>query len=75
VKYDDEAGAIRYRGKKLSIANSLASHASIAALVSSESIDIQTGQTIIEIGASPRIDYRTLVDRIRKTSQDNIVYV
>jgi hypothetical protein len=43
--------------------------------VAAESLDIKSGTTTISLGQPPRYDYRTLVDRIRKTSQDNIVYV
>jgi hypothetical protein len=47
----------------------------MGALVAEESINIATGQTTITLGTPPRLDYRTFVDRIRKTAQDNIVYL
>jgi hypothetical protein len=71
----EDVGGTRYRGTKVNIANSLSRFASMGALVSGESLDIETGRTTIDLGAPARNDYRTLVDKIRKTSQDNIVYV
>ena len=70
-----DVGATRYRGTKVSVTNSLAEYSSMGALVASESLDIKSGTTQVALGQAPRLDYRTLVDRIRKTSQDNIVYV
>jgi hypothetical protein len=72
---EEDVGASRYAGTKVNITNSLSSFSDMGALVSGESIDILNGRTEIIIGAPPRNDYRTLVDKIRKTSQDNIVYV
>jgi hypothetical protein len=70
-----DVGATRYRGTKVNLANSLSSFANMGALVKGESIEIETGRTTISLGAPARNDYRTLVDKVRKTSQDNIVYV
>jgi hypothetical protein len=72
---EQDAGATRYRGKKININNSVSSHSTMGALVNGESIDIESGRTTISLGAPARNDYRTLVDKIRKTSQDNIVYI
>jgi len=69
------AGAVRYRGCKVDLIGSLSEHATMGALVSEESLNIATGQTTITLGTPPRLDYRTFVDRIRKTPQDNIVFV
>lgn len=71
----EDVGSVRYVGNKVNIINSLPSFSNMGALVSGESLEIETGRTIINIGSPPRNDYRTLVDKIRKTSQDNIVYV
>jgi hypothetical protein len=72
---DEDVGAVRYRGTKINLTNTLAGLDTMGALVASESMDIATGTTTIELGQPPRLDYRTFVDRIRKTSQDNIVYL
>lgn len=69
------AGAVLYRGCKVNVANSIAEHATMGALVSAETLDLKTGTTRIELGTPARVDYRTFVDRIRKTPQDNIVFV
>jgi hypothetical protein len=71
---EQDAGAVRYRGCKVNLAGSLSALSSMGALVSAETLDISTGSTTIELGTPPRLDYRTLVDRIRKTPQDNIVF-
>lgn len=71
---EEQAGTTRYRGCKVNIANSLTAHASMGALVSAETLDLKSGITSIELGTPPRVDYRTFVDRIRKTPQDNIVF-
>lgn len=71
---EQTAGTTRYRGCKVNVSGSLSAHSSMAALVSSETLDLKTGETVIELGTPPRVDYRTFVDRIRKTAQDNIVF-
>jgi hypothetical protein len=70
-----DVGGSRYRGTKLNVYNSSSNLSSIGALVASESIDLATGTTVITVGSPPRLDYRTLTDKIRKTPQDNIIYV
>lgn len=70
-----DVGAVRYSGRKINIINSIPAFSTMGALVSGESLEIETGRTTINLGAPARNDYRTLVDKIRKTSQDNIVYV
>lgn len=71
----ETVGAVRYRGCKINVANSLTPHASMGALVSAETLDLKQGTTQITLGTPPRVDYRTFVDRIRKTPQDNIVFL
>ena len=72
---EEVPGGTRYRGCKVNIVGSLSPHSTMGALVSEESINLATGQTAISLGTPPRLDYRTFVDRIRKTPQDNIVFV
>jgi len=71
---EETAGGTRYRGCKVNVSGSLSALSSMGALVAAETIDIPTGTTSIDLGTPPRLDYRTLVDRIRKTPQDNIVF-
>lgn len=71
----EDVGASRHTGKTLNISNSMPEFVDMRAMVKSESLVIETGETTITVGQPDRFDYRTLVDRIRKTSQDNIYYV
>lgn len=71
---EEVPGGTRYRGCKVNIVGSLSAHSTMGALVAEESINLATGQTSITLGTPPRLDYRTFVDRIRKTPQDNIVF-
>jgi hypothetical protein len=64
----------RYIGRSINIDNSLPEYATMRAMVVGESIDIRSGETTLTLGTPPRLDYRTFVDRIRKTPQDNIVF-
>ena len=72
---EEDVGAVRYRGCKIGISNSLTDLAAMGALVASERLDIATGTTTITLGQPPRLDFRTFVDRVRKTPQDNFEYV
>jgi hypothetical protein len=72
---EEDVGATRYRGNKINLINSIPAYSTMGALVSGDSLEIESGRTTINLGAPARNDYRTLVDKIRKTSQDNIVYV
>jgi hypothetical protein len=64
-----------YRGGCINIKNSLSEYSNMKALVSSEQMIVESGQTTITLGTPARFDYSNLVDRIRRTSQDNIVYL
>lgn len=75
VLEQEDVGASRFAGTKVNIINSLPAFSAMGALVSRETLEIESGRTTIQLGAPPRNDYRTLVDRIRKTSQDNITYI
>lgn len=72
---EEEAGGTRYRGCKVDVTGALPEYATMGALVESEALDLDTGRTSLTLGAPARLDYRTFVDRTRRTSQDNIVYV
>lgn len=70
----EDVGGTRYAGAVVNVSNSLASYSSMKALVAEEVADIASGRTEIRIGAPPRVDLRTFVQRIRRTPQDNIYY-
>jgi hypothetical protein len=72
---EEDVGATRYRGCKINISNTLTDFAAMGALVASERLDIAAGTTTITLGQPPRLDFRTFVDRVRKTPQDNFEYL
>ena len=73
--HEQDVPASRYSGKCININGSLSEYATMKAMVASEQVLVETGQTFINLGTPARYDYATLVDRIRRTSQDNIVYL
>lgn len=72
---EESVGSSRYLGTVINLANSISAHSAMKALVAKERLDIKNGATEIGLGTPDRIDYRTFVDRIRSTPQDNVVYL
>lgn len=72
---DQDAGGTRYAGTVVNVANSITEHSTMKALISNERLDLRAGTTEIVLGTPERIDYRTFVDRIRSTPQDNVIFV
>ena len=70
-----ECGDQRYLQNALNVSNSLPAHAAMKAMLSSEELDLQTGVTTLVIGPPARFSYRELVNRLRGSSNDNIIYV
>lgn len=60
---------------KFNLANALPPCAIMGALAKGVSHDIMRGRTTIELGAPARVDFGTLVSRVRQDPKDNIVYV
>ena len=60
---------------KYNLANSLPPCAAMGALARGVSHDLMRGRTTIELGAPARLDFGTLVSRIRREPKDNIVYL
>jgi hypothetical protein len=71
---EETAGGTRYRGCKVNLASTRSELASMGAMVAEETIDLKNGTTDISLGTPPRLDYRSFTDKIRRTSQDNIVF-
>lgn len=71
--YEDEAGAANLMARKYNVAGALSAHATAGALPKEVQLGLNTGHTHIALGAPARFDYQSLVQRIRRTSQDNIV--
>ena len=60
---------------KYNLAGTIAPCAIMAALAKGCSHDIKGGRTIITLGAPARLDFGTLVSRVRQEPKDNIVYL
>lgn len=71
----EECGATRYLPTAINVSNARPQFASMRAMVSSEEWDLQTGETTIVLGPPARFSYRDLVNRLRGSSNDNIVYL
>lgn len=71
----EECGATRYLPSAINVSNSMPDHASMKAMASSEEWDLQTGDTTVVLGPPARFSYRELVNRLRGSSNDNILYV
>ena len=71
---EETAGGTRYRGCKVNLASTRSELSSMGAMVAEETIDLKNGTTDISLGTPPRLDYRSFTDKIRRTSQDNIVF-
>jgi hypothetical protein len=71
----EEAGATRYLGSPINVSHALPAAASMAAMLSSEEWDLESGATTLTLGPPARFSYRDLVNRMRGSSNDNIIYV
>jgi len=71
---EQTAGGTRYRGCKVNLASTRSELASMGAMVAEETLDLKNGTTDLTLGTPPRLDYRSFTDKIRRTSQDNIVF-
>ena len=71
---EQTAGGTRYRGCKVNLDNTRSELLSMGAMVAEETLDLKNGTTDLTLGTPPRLDYRSFTDKIRRTSQDNIVF-
>lgn len=71
----EECGATHYLPAALSLSHTLPAHAAMAAMLASEELDLATGLTTLVLGPPARFSYRALVDRLRGSSNDNVIYV
>jgi hypothetical protein len=60
---------------KYNLAAALTPCATMAALAKGISHDLQRGRTTIDLGAPARVDFGSLVSRVRSEPKDNIVYL
>jgi hypothetical protein len=71
----EECGAARYLATGINLSNAMTGAASMKAMLSSEELDLDAGLTTLVLGPPERFSYRDLVNRLRGSSNDNIVYL
>jgi len=71
----DECSADNLLPNKFRLANGLAPCATMDALARGISHNLMLGRTTVDLGAPARIDFGTLVSRVKSQPQDNIVYL
>jgi len=71
----DECSGDNLLPNKFNLANALLACANMGALAKSVTHDLMQDRTTIELGAPARVDFGTLVSRVRQDPKDNIVYV
>lgn len=69
------AGSTSYRGKVVNLTHARPELAACGALVAGETWELDSGRTLVRLGAPPKLDYRTIVDRVRSHSAQQIVYL
>ena len=71
----DECSGDNLLPKKYRLANALAPCATMDALARGVTHDLMRGRTTIDLGAPARVDFGTLVSRVRTEPKDNIIYL
>lgn len=71
----DDCSGDNLLGAKYNLAGGLAPCAAMAALARGVTHDLPRGRTTIDLGAPARLDFGTLISRIRREPKDNIVYL
>ena len=71
----DECSGDNLLPHKFNLANALAACSTMDALAKNISHDLMRGRTTIDLGSPARIDFGTLVSRVRTDPKDNIVYL
>ena len=71
----DDVSGTNLLPAKYNLANGITACATMAALAKAITHDIFRGRTTIELGAPARLDFGTLVSRVRQDPKDNIVYL
>ncbi len=71
----DEVTGDNHLNRKLRIANSLPEHATMDALLRSVKHDILNKRTTFTLGAPARLDFGSLMSRVKRQPADNIVYL
>lgn len=71
----EEAGATRYMPSAINVSNASSAFATMRAMISAEELDLEAGLTTLTLGAPARFSYKDLVNKMRGSSNDNIVYL
>ena len=71
----DECSGNNLLPYKYNLGNALPACASMAALAKGVSHDLFRGRTVVDLGAPARVDFGTLVGKVRSEPQDNIIYL
>ncbi len=75
VVVDDDVSGENRLNRKLCVAGSYAAHADMDAPLRAVTYEGHRGRTIYSLGAPARLDYGSLVSRVRRDPQDNIVWL
>lgn len=73
IDFMDGTVGPRHLGKIVLFGSRLTEHQDMEALYESESINLISETRRLNIGSPPRIDYKNILDKIRRTPQDNII--
>ncbi len=74
-KTEAVAGSASLRGKVVNLTHALPELATMGALVAGETWDLDSGRVTTRLGAPARLDFKTVVDKIRSHSAQQIVYL
>lgn len=71
----EDCGPVRYLPTPVNVSNAGSAFTAMKAMVSTEELDLDAGVTTLELGAPVRFSYAELVNKMRGSSNDNIVYL
>jgi hypothetical protein len=71
----DEVDCVNRMNRKLRVANAYAPYATMDAILRSMSYDIVRGRMTFDMGAPARTDLGSMISRVRRNPQDNIVFL
>lgn len=68
------AGSSSLLGKVVNLTHARASLATMGALVAGETWDLDVGEVTTRLGASPRLDFQSMVEKVRSHSAHQITF-
>ena len=72
---EEDCGGTRYMPLAINVANAGTQFTGMRAMLSSEELELDAGKTTLILGAPARFSYSDLCNRMRGSSNDNIIYV